>query len=247
MRYLIVFLTALLLFSCEEEKKQITADEIINRAIDSAGGDLYKNANIQFKFRENIYRSTRHGGEFTLERIKKDSVYTYRDVVNNTGFERYVNDSLVKIADTTATKNGRALNSVQYFAHLPYGLNDKAVNKQLVGETTLKGEDYYKLKVTFVPEGGGPDHHDEFMYWVNKKTFYVDYLAYKFHVNDGGIRFRVAFDPRIINGIRFVDYENYTLEDYNTKLSDLDQLYMENKLKLLSVIQTEDVKVEIDQ
>lgn len=245
MKYFIVLLIACSLLSCKEEKKEISADEIINRAIDSAGGDLYRNANIQFKFRDNLYKSTRHGGEFSLERIKNDSVHIYRDVINNTGFERYIQDSLVKLPDSTATKISQAINSVHYFAHLPYGLNDKAVNKKLVGEVTLKGESYYKLDVTFNPEGGGKDHHDEFMYWINKKTFFVDYLAYKFHVNDGGIRFRVAFNPRMINGIRFVDYENYTLDDYNTDLGELDHLYAEGKLELLSVIQTEDVQVEI--
>ena len=138
-----------------------------------------------------------------------------------------------------------SVNSVHYFAHLPYGLNDRAVNKEKIGENIILGEPYYKLKITFEQEGGGADHHDEFLYWIHKEKFTIDYLAYKFLVNDGGIRFRVAYNPRYIEGIRFVDYENYTIDDFNTKLNFLDDLYLKGELIRLSTIETEVLEVEI--
>ncbi|UJH91207.1 hypothetical protein LZ575_21865 [Antarcticibacterium sp. 1MA-6-2] len=144
-----------------------------------------------------------------------------------------------------AIRYGSSVNSVHYFAHLPYGLNDRAVNKKLVGDAIIKGEPYHELKITFQQEGGGADHHDEFLYWIHKEKFTIDYFAYKFIVNDGGIRFRVAYNPRIIEGIRFVDYENYILHDPVVKLENLDELYEQGKLEMLSTIEKEIVEVEV--
>lgn len=245
MKYLIILFLAIFVTSCQEEKEQISAEEIITKTLEIAGGDIYKRATIQFKFRDNSYKSIRNGGEFELERIISDSAGTFRDVVSNTGYQRFKNDSLTIVPDSMAVRYSGSVNSVHYFAHLPYGLNDKAVNKKLVGDAKIKGEPYFQLKITFQQEGGGADHHDEFLYWIHKEKYTIDYLAYKFLVNDGGIRFREAYNPRIIKGIRFVDYNNYKTNDFTTDLCNLDELFEEGKLELLSTIKTEDVEVEV--
>jgi len=247
MRYFFILATIILFTSCQEEKDQISAEEIINKTIANAGGENYKNATIEFEFRGNNYKSVRNGGEFVLEREIKDSTNTVKDVVSNTGYKRFLNDSLVTVPDSMVVKYSGSINSVHYFAHLPYGLNDKAVNKKLVGDAEIKGKSYYQLKVTFSQDNGGADHHDEFLYWINKEDFTIDYLAYKFHINEGGLRFREAYNSRVIEGIRFVDYKNYTQEDFNTDLCQLDELFEEGKLKLLSTIETEDVKVKLNK
>lgn len=245
MKYFYFIVVALLLSSCKQETPEITAQEIIDKTIEAAGGEKYKRATITFRFREHIYKSKRRGGEFQLERSLEDSSGITRDVLNNTGFRRYINDSLITVPDSMVVRYSSSVNSVHYFAQLPYGLNDRAVNKEKAGDTTILGEPYYKLKITFQQEGGGADHHDEFLYWIHKDNFTIDYLAYKFLVNDGGIRFRVAYNPRYIEGIRFVDYENYTIDDFNTKLGDLDNLYLKGELIRLSTIETEVLEVEI--
>ncbi|HZJ37243.1 MAG TPA: DUF6503 family protein [Gillisia sp.] len=245
MKYLIVLMLALFVISCQEEKEAISADEIITKTIENAGGDIYKRATVQFKFRDNTYKSIRNGGEFQLERIVSDSTGTFRDVVSNTGFQRFKNDSLIHVPDSMAVRYSGSVNSVHYFAHLPYGLNDKAVNKKLVGEAEINGEPYYQLKITFQQDGGGADHHDEFLYWIHKDKFTIDYLAYKFMEDEGGIRFREANNPRVIQGIRFVDYNNYKIDDFTTDLCKLDELFEEGKLQLISTIKTEDVEVEV--
>ena len=245
MKHLLLLITVLLFISCQEEKEQFSADEIINKTIAEAGGDNYKKATIEFKFRDNEYKSIRNGGEFLLEREIEDSLNTFRDVISNTGYKRFLNDSLITIPDSMAVKYSGSINSVHYFAHLPYGLNDKAVNKKLEGDAEINGKSYYQLKVTFSQDEGGQDHHDEFLYWINKDTYTIDYLAYKFYASEGGIRFREAFNPRVIEGIRFVDYKNYSLEDFNTDLCQLDELFEEGKLELLSTIETEDVHVSL--
>lgn len=245
MKYIFIVLMIVVVVSCKKDTPEISAQEIIDKTIEVAGGEKYKRATITFKFREYIYKSRRRGGEFQLERIHEDSLGITRDVLNNTGFRRYFNDSLATVPDSMVVRYTSSVNSVHYFAHLPYGLNDRAVNKEKAGDTIILGEPYYKLKITFQQEGGGADHHDEFLYWIHKEKFTVDYLAYKFLVNDGGIRFRVAYNPRYIEGIRFVDYKNYTIDDFTTNLSDLDNLYLKGELRRLSTIETEVLDVEV--
>lgn len=246
MKYFTVLMVALLFLSCQEDKEGTTAEEIINKTIENAGGEIYRRATIDFKFRDHTYRSIRNGGEFQLERQITDSTGTYRDVLSNTGYQRFRNDTLEKIPDSMATRYSSSVNSVHYFAQLPYGLNDRAVKKELAGEAIIEGEPFHQLRVTFMQEGGGADHHDEFMYWIHKEDYTVDYFAYKFHVNDGGLRFRKAFNERVIEGIRFVDFQNYTIEDFSTPLEQLDELYEAGKLEHLSTIETENVQVKLD-
>ncbi len=128
---------------------------------------------------------------------------------------------------------------------LPFGLNDEAVKKELVGKDTINDKVYHEIKVTFKQDGGGVDHEDVYMYWMKCRNFTVDYLAYRFFVNDGGIRFRKAVNPRIVEGIRFVDYENYKTDDLNTPLAQLDDLFMNGQLTKVSDIENENINVKI--
>ena len=54
----------------------------------------------------------------------------------------YVNANKIIVPDSTATKYANSVNSVHYFVQLPYGLNDPAVKKELVGNAEIDGEKY---------------------------------------------------------------------------------------------------------
>ena len=242
----IFYIVALCLFivACKKEIS-LTAQEIVDKAIEASGGEKYLNAEIDFDFRDIHYHSVRDGGKFQYERKIEDSIGTIKDVLNNDGFNRYINDQLVEIADSMAVKYTASVNSVHYFALLPYGLNDAAVNKSSLGLVTIKDKLYYKIKVTFNQEGGGEDFEDVFVYWIHKDTFKVEYLAYSYIEDDGvGTRFREAYNERIVNGLRFVDYNNYKSEDPNMDLLGLDKAYELGSLKLLSKIELENIIVK---
>jgi len=244
MRQLYIFMLFLSLAACKQEEKQLTAQQIIDKTIENAGGAKYKAATIQFTFRDVKYSSQRENGNYQLTRTSTDSLGETRDVLTNLGFERYANGTKLILPDSTATKYANSVNSVHYFVQLPHGLNDPAVGKELVGEAEIDGQQYYEVKVTFAKEGGGTDHEDEYMYWIAKEGFTVDYLAYKFYTGKGGIRFRKAYNPRMVNGIRFVDYENYKLEPWEAvDLQNVDELFKTGKLELLSKIETEAISV----
>lgn len=221
-----------------------TAAEIIARTIENAGGERYENSQVEFNFRDRQYTSTRDGGLFKLERVVTDSTGSTRDVLSNDGLQRFQNGEAVKVPDSMVTRISDGVNSVHYFAQLPYGLQAPAVQPELTGKDSIAGEPYYEVLVTFKAEGGGTDHHDEYMYWIHQQRYTVDYLAYKFYTNNGGIRFREAYNPRSVNGIRFVNYQNYKTAILKTALKDLDSLYTAGALDWVSNIRTEEVRVK---
>lgn len=242
------FLLTLVLASCNSSEEKSEAQQIIDKAIENAGGEKYAKAEIEFTFRKNKYTSKRENGKFEYTRNITDSTgTTYYDVLNNEGFMRYQQDEKVQISDSLAGVYSESVNAVHYFVQLPYGLNDPAVLKELVGEDTINNKAYHEIRVTFKEEGGGKDHEDEYMYWIEKENLTVDYLAYRFFVNDGGIRFRKAVNPRVVEGIRFVDYENYKTDDLSVQLEELDDMFQKGQLTKVSDIENEILNVRIDQ
>lgn len=223
----------------------IDVQDIIDKSIEVSGGNLYSSCNISFTLRDVRYELENNTGRKILKRIINNDSTTILDILKHNGFERTINGNPVIVADSMAAKYSNSINSVHYFAYLPYGLNDPAVNKKLLGETQLGDKQYYKVEVTFDKEGGGEDFDDIYIYWFNKETFKPDYLAYEFNVDGGGTRFREAFNERIINGIRFVDYNNYKASK-NISVYELEALFKTKELELLSTIRLEDIEVNPD-
>jgi hypothetical protein len=226
--------------------EEMTAQKIVDKSIKASGGQLFQNSLVSFDFRDRHYISEMKGNNMTLTRILKNDTIHLKDVRTSEGLQRFVNDTLVMLSDSLANVYASSINSVHYFSKLPYGLNDPAVEKELIGEITIKDQQYYKIKVTFDQNGGGDDFDDTYIYWVNKKTFEPDYLGYSFNVNGGGTRFRVAYNKRTIEGIRFVDYENLKPKDSTATIFAADSLYLTGGLELLSKIELKNILVNRD-
>ena len=243
MRTLVMLIIIVFISSCKPEIKVLTAQEIIDKSIVASGADKVSTAAIDFDFRNRHYTAVRNKGKFSLIRITKNETTETKDILSNGGFERYRNDEFIIVPDSMATRYSGSVNSVHYFAVLPFGLNDAAVKKKLLKEATIKGKTYYKIEVRFSEDGGGEDFDDVFVYWINKQDFKIDYLAYSYHVNGGGKRFREATNERIINGIRFVDNNNYKAKNASTKLENLDKAFENSGLEKLSEINLKNVQV----
>ena len=230
-----------LLLGCSPPSKE---QKIIDRAIESHGGELYQKVRISFDFRERHYKILKSPSRFEYSREFTDSTGLVLDVLNNDGFVRKVNGKEVAITEERKQAFSNSVNSVAYFAFLPYGLNDPAARKSWFGETELEGQAYDIIKVTFDEEGGGDDFEDEFLYWINQDNSQLDYLAYSYHTEGGGVRFRKAINSRVVNGVRLQDYENYIPADKATPLEEMEALYKSGQLELLSEILLENVQVE---
>lgn len=217
--------------------------KIIDKAIAASGGDKYLKSTTEFDFRDRHYIAKRQGGIFSYERITKDSVKTTHDFLTNDGFRREINGTAVEVADSMKTRYSASVNSVVYFALLPYGLNDASVQKKFLGTTHIENKEQYVVEITFAQQGGGEDHEDVFIYWINKKNFAIDYMAYSYAENDGtGYRFRKAYNPRKINGILFLDYINYKPKG-EIKITDFEELFKKGDLEELSKIELLNIQV----
>tara|TARA_B110000908_G_C10267637_1_gene466057 strand:+ start:458 stop:1291 length:834 start_codon:yes stop_codon:yes gene_type:complete len=225
------FFGVLLLFiwSCENkasssQKKTSThkGQEVIDQAIIAHGQHLFENATLSFLFRDKQYSARRSDAEYTYTRSFKNGSALIEDMlINSTDFSRKKNDISIEIEKEWAEKYSRSINSVLYFFQLPYLLNDLAVKKIDQGIKQIKGENYYQIKVSFQIENGGEDFEDEYLYWIDVNTFEIDYLAYNYITDGGGVRFRSAINKRRVNGLLVQDYINYAPLNKKIPLSSL--------------------------
>ena len=219
----------LFVWSCENkasssQKKILTykGQEVIDQAIIAHGQNLFENATLSFSFRDKQYSARRSDTSYTYTRSFQDGSALIEDMlINSTHFSRKKNGVSIEVSKEWADKYSRSINSVLYFFQLPYLLNDLAVKKTDQGIKQIKGESYHQIKVSFQIENGGDDFEDEYLYWVNVNNYEIDYLAYNYITDGGGVRFRSAINKRRVDGLLVQDYINYAPVDKKMPLSDL--------------------------
>lgn len=195
----------------------------------------------QFEFREAIYSFShdKSGYRYT-KKIANDSIQQL-DILTEDQFLRIVNGDTLDLTTKESDAAAASLNSVIYFVCLPQKLKDPAARLKEMETTTMNQQPYHVLHVSFREEGGGTDFEDEFMYWINHNTGMMDYFAYRYHVNGGGVRFRSAYNRRKVQGMIFQDYVNYEVP-LETNLMDIPDLYEKGHLKELSRIENKNIK-----
>lgn len=227
------------------EKTLDDPEEIVAQSVAAHGFDQLNGRRISFTFRDKSYELLRDSTEYTYKRSFSDSLGEVTDVlVNSTDFTRFINGKEVPVAEEWANKYSNSVNSVHYFFQLPLGLTDGAAIKKFRGMTTIGGQAYYEVQVTFNEEGGGEDFEDVFLYWFNKETLLIDYLAYSYLTDGGGVRFREAINKQTLNGMVFQDYINYKPEKKSESLANLKTLFEAGKLIELSRIENEAIRID---
>jgi hypothetical protein len=229
---------------CMHDEPVPEAQRIIDRCIEVHGGNRYLQSDVSFDFRGMHYRALRHNGLFSYERQFEDERGRIHDVLNNDGFTRTINNEPEMLDDEWAGRYKRSVNSVIYFALLPYALNDPAVRKEYLGMEIIADRDYHKIEVTFEQEGGGRDFEDVFVYWIHPDTYTMDYMAYEFFTDGGGIRFREAFNRQEAGGILFADYRNYQPVGSDITVYETGRAFVEARLEMVSLIELENIRVQ---
>lgn len=244
--FIFVLIAAFNLQSCNSP----VADDGLVANSDSAWPDVLVNmrnahgelGNYQFDFRDHNYtfRFNDEGYEYT--RLALTDTVKQLDVLTNSGLRRYVNDQEVVLSAEDQDKYAQSINSVVYFVCLPLKVFDPAAVVEVKEPTKIKGTGYDVVRVSFEEEDGGKDFEDVFYYWINQNTYQMDFLAYQYAVNGGGVRFRSAFNSRMVGNMRFQDYVNYSAP-VGTPLDSLPILFELNQLTELSLIETTHVQV----
>ncbi|MFT4834323.1 MAG: hypothetical protein ACI83W_002031 [Marinoscillum sp.] len=243
MQKLLTLLSLLLLLTNCTQKQSPSTHEIVNQAIDAHGQDLLIGREIAFTFRNGMYSSKRTIDKYTYTSERLIGVDTINDVlINGDTFFRINGLDTLKLSEVDAGKYGNTLNSVLYFIQLPYLLNDDAVIKSYQGTQEIKGQNYDVIKVTFKPTGGGEDFQDEYMYWFDAKSHLLDYLAYSYETNKGGVRFRSAYNRTNVEGMVFQDYINYEVVK-DSPLNLIPNAFEKGELKELSRIENTEINV----
>lgn len=244
MHRLFLVLSFFLCLSCDLIQKdsaaENTAADIIAKAIEVSGTSAVNDHSVAFTFRDYNYRSEPTCSGMKLSRIKGDTI----DVVFRGKFKRFIDSIPVEVNDSIAHLYAESINSVHYFVQLPYRLTDAAVKLKKHGQQTLDSTTYEVVEVNFSQENGGEDFDDTYMYWFNASTYQLSFLAYQFHVNGGGFRFRVPQQATYVKGMQFLDYKNYKPKQDHVKLTELLQLYGKGELELVSEIETQHPKLK---
>lgn len=237
----LILLFSVLIFSCSSPEEQL-----LKQTIAAHGAENLNMANVSFDFRDYHYDFDLNNGLYIYTRSITDSLgIKTEDRLKNEGFERLVDGKTAIVADSMVVKYSNSINSVAYFFLLPETLNGPAAMLEVLGKTVIQDKNYQTLKVTFSQNGGGEDFQDEYRYWINEETNEIDFLAYNYETNGGGIRFREAINKRKVNGVLVADYKNYGFETLDHKLDELPMLWSENKIPLLSVIENKNVEIEL--
>jgi len=235
--------TVIVLISCQKEESN-KAQETINKAITVHGADLFEKKKVAFTFRNKQYSSERKGADYIYTRSFEDSLgYVEDKLINSTEFTRTIDNQNIELNSEWKGKYGNSVNSVLYFVEVLYRLNDQAVNKAYGGQISIKGQPYHVIEVTFGETNGGEDFQDEYRFWIHAEDFTLDYLAYNYETEGGGVRFREAFGREKIQGITFQNYINFKPSSKDTPLDELPDLFEKGALKELSKIINEDIKV----
>jgi hypothetical protein len=264
MNRIIIALTGLFLFAAcnneptvKEEKvksipdseilqEDLTVEAIIDSVYEKYGSALIDQSNVYFDFRDfqYAYEQDKSG----LKRSRKftnDKGENVFDLWQGDSLIRTINGRKVKLIEKDEKAYINSINSVFYFAFLPKALKDPSVNTELLDEVEINEKMYYKIKVTFEEDGGGDDFHDIFLYWVSIEDYSMDYFAYQYFTEGGGIRFREASQTKVVNGIVFQDYLNYgPKENIMDRYNEVVAIYKEDGLKVVSEINLENIRVE---
>lgn len=242
--YYVLAIAILSASGCAKPTEELSADQIIQKAVNRHGGDNYDNMEVQFDFRNRHYRAKISNGEYVYERTFQSENGWVTDIWSNKKFKRMIGEKEIQLDREDMRTYRTATNSVIYFALLPFNLDDPVVNRQLMRSVEIKGKPYYKLEITYGENGGGQDFENVYIYWIHQEDFTIDYLAYSFNINGGGVRFREAYNQREVEGIRFQDYVNYTI-DKDFPAQELDYAFTTDQLQEVSRIELENVEVKL--
>ncbi|WP_157975890.1 DUF6503 family protein [Lewinella sp. IMCC34191] len=244
---LIAGLSLVLFSTCapSPEKAEPSVTEVLDHAIRAHGMEAIDSIQLAFTFRERDYTIELEGGKYLYTRSFTDSLgQPVRDELSNAGLVRYRHDSLQPLTAKDSAAYAGSVNSVRYFFLLPYGLRDPAVIAELLDTVDIRGRAYNQVRVTFEEAGGGEDFEDVYHYFFNDDTGELDYLAYTFEAEDGGIRFREAINKRRVNGILVQDYINYGLDGDDRDIASIARRFEAGELPELSRIENTAVRVQ---
>lgn len=247
MKSQLLLLLVFILSACQPKIDTSDPQQVVDASIAYHGLEKLHDADFSLSFRNMDYTYSMHEGMYEYTRTQTDSLgATVVDVLNNKGLIRTINGQEVELTEERNGAYSRSVNSVIYFFRLPFGLNDEAVRKTYKGEVEIKGRKFHEVKVTFAQEGGGDHFEDVFLYWFDVEDFSMDYMAYLYFTDGGGLRMREAINSRRVNGALIQDYINMKPKNDTITIEGIREAFNRGELVELSRIINEAVNIRYE-
>lgn len=245
---IVLFSLIVTLFACSDmRKEEEPIDELISHIKQKHGSGLITQRNISFTFRGRDYEQRIEEGRSVKFRrfVEEGDTIVDKWIRTESFFERHINGELVTVTDSAKQEHKSAINSVFHFTFLPLFLTNNAVNAEIIDTVSIGTDPYCKIKFTFNKdvELDIPSTDNIYIYWINLNNKTLDYLAYEYFTNDGGLRFRKAYNRRSIGGITFQDYMNYRPRDTTVTLMTIDEAYNRREIEEVSKIVNTNIQV----
>ena len=222
--------------------------EIVDRAIEHHGGELFEQSQVKLTVAS-------RSGSFDVDSMKDGDRFEYviRASNGSDGREYRRDNAALEVAESgepmemDEAEQVRAesyVNQRMYFLFLPYKLNDPGTYKEDQGLEEWHGRQLHRVRITFQP-GTSDGANSAYVYWFDPETARLEQFAYDYSEGTG-LRFRVLTNYRRIGGLLFYDADNYGLNtrDGGLTVDDINPVYVEEELPLVSQIELRDIDVE---
>lgn len=230
--------------SLKSNEKGVKLAQKIER---QAGGEVHQTATIKADYQGDQYVVSRNCGRFKIKRISTNAAQqTVTLTLSNVQLQKTVDGNVIKLTDSVQNQLVDQLLKHVFLLEFPFGINSQTVRKQYLKNETINGEKYAKLEVAFLRSRVKPAVIANYIIWINPETATVAFVANTSNSDKTEMEFRKAINPRLVNGIRVVDYEYYHLKTPNSAtLSKLGFAFQQGKLKKIRQEEWHNLKVEI--
>jgi len=217
---------------CKNSPKELSAEDILEKTIIAHGGDSYNNSIITFGLDDLQYKLLRNNTVRQSEITRHIDSTVYKATYKNGYTQHYIND--IEQQETYFSKKfiDARLDGFSFIFSIPHSLKRNSIKLKKLEDVKIKNINYYVVKAT--EEIIDKNDINEFIIYVNPKTFLVEYTAQEYDLHLNLKIFKRAHNTRTIENIVFSDYYLFKPHLDTTKLENLYKYFNVNDLKELN-------------
>ncbi len=220
---------------------------IVEKAIEHHGGDLYRHSETELDVCSKsgcFHLTARVDGDRWAYTVAGKSGDSRRRVISaHDGLQVWKNGEIEAVEAGEEQRYRDWAMARVYFCFLPFRLGDESVYQRDLGLVDWDGRRLHKVKVTFEP-GTSSAAGDEYLYWFDPESARLEYFAYSYDDNGGGLRFRRAVRHRRIGGLLFFDQENHGADGLGLSVDEIDADYVRDSMRHVSTVRLDPIRVE---
>ncbi|NND88766.1 MAG: hypothetical protein HKM28_05925 [Flavobacteriaceae bacterium] len=244
MKYPSILLLSLMFFAACSTEPQISADTILEKSIEAAGGEDFFHSTISFSIEDYEYVLKRDGylTDFSLTREIDTTIYfsTYKG-----GLMHYYVNGVEEPESMQSRKFLDArLDGFTFLSSMPHVFNENGTIVERLENVTIQQKEYYTLRITYKHQEGMEDRNIFYLY-IDPDTFYIDYVAFKLDVYQNFQNFRRNYNRRKIEGILFSDFYSFYPHDQSMPLDSLYHYYNKRDVREGPATEYKNISVEI--